>query len=64
MMRVPYRVPFYPNKVGVHQLISWLAGGGHFIQEFHQKLWRNVFAGFPSWVLESTALPAQVDVFL
>jgi hypothetical protein len=45
MMRVPYRVPFYPNKVGVHQLISWLAGGGHFIQEFHQKLWRNVFAG-------------------
>jgi hypothetical protein len=54
MTRAPYGVPFYPDMVGAHLLISWLAGGvlEHFIQEFHQKPWRNLFAGFLSQVLE------------
>jgi hypothetical protein len=27
MMRVPYRVPFYPDMVGAHLLVSLPAGG-------------------------------------
>jgi hypothetical protein len=66
LTRAPYRVPFYPDMVGAHLLISWPAGGvlEHFLQEFHQKLWRNLFVGFLSWVLESTVFPARVNLFL
>jgi hypothetical protein len=51
---------------GAHLLVSWPAGGvlEDFIQEFHQELWRNLFDGFPSWVMESTVFPARVDLFL
>jgi hypothetical protein len=52
--------------VGAHLLVSWPAGGvlEHFIQEFQQKLWRDLFAGFPSRVLESTVFLARVNLFL
>jgi hypothetical protein len=66
LTRAPYRVPLYSNMVGVHLLISWPGGGilEHFFQEFHQKLWRNLFTSFLSRVLESTVFPARVNLFL
>jgi hypothetical protein len=37
MTRAPYQVPFYPNMVGAHLLVSRLASGvlEHLLQELH-----------------------------
>jgi hypothetical protein len=66
LTRAPYRVPFHPDMVGAHLLISWPAGDvlKHLFQEFHQELWRNLVTGFSSWVLETTVFPARVNMFL
>jgi hypothetical protein len=64
--RVPYGVPFNPDMVGAHLLISRPAGGilEYFFQMFHQNLQSNLLTGFPSWVLEFAVFPARVDLFL
>jgi hypothetical protein len=48
---VPYRVPYYPNMVGAHLLIRWLAASAleHFFQKkLHKKVRGNILSGFPS----------------
>jgi hypothetical protein len=66
LTRAPYRVSFHPNMVKAYLLIVRLARGvlEHFLQELHQMLWSNLLTGLPSWVLDSTVLPAWVYLFL
>jgi hypothetical protein len=66
IIRVTYRVPFYPNVVEAHLLFSRSAGGilKYFLLLFHQKLRSNFLASLPSQVLESTILTAWMDLFL
>jgi hypothetical protein len=63
---VPYRLPFNPNMVGAHLLISQPAGGilEYFFQKFHQNLRSNLLTSFLSWVLESAVFSTRVDLFL
>jgi hypothetical protein len=64
--RAPYQVPYYPDMVGVHLLISWPAAGvlEHFFQKLHKKVQVNRLSGFLSWILESVALLPQVNLCL
>jgi hypothetical protein len=64
--RAPYRVPFYPDIVGAHLLISRSAASviEPFFQKFHKKVQGNLLDGFPSGILESAVLPPRVDLFL
>jgi hypothetical protein len=64
--RVPYQVPFYPNMVGAHLLISWPTGSvlEHFFQKLHETIQSNPLDGFSSRILGSAILPPWVDFFL
>jgi hypothetical protein len=64
--RVPYWVPFYPDVVGAHQLISRPARGvsEYYFQMFHQKLENNLLTGLSSQVMESAVFPTRVNMFL
>jgi hypothetical protein len=57
--RAPYRVPFYPNMVGVHLLISRPVAGvlEHFFHEPHEMICSNPLNGFPSRILGSAIFP-------
>jgi hypothetical protein len=64
-MRMPYRVPFYPDMVGVYLLISRSDGGVlEHVQELHQMLRGDLLVGFPSRILNSVVFPTRVDLFL
>jgi hypothetical protein len=63
---MPYQIPFYPDMVRVHLLVSWPAGSvlEDFIQVLHQDFWSDLFISLLRWVLEFTIFPTQVDLLL
>jgi hypothetical protein len=62
---VSYRVPFYPDLVRAHLLVGQPCRDvlKYFSQMLHQKFWSHLFLSLPSRVLESTVLPARMDLF-
>jgi hypothetical protein len=64
--RVPYWVPFYTDMIGVHLFNSQPAASvlKHLFQKLHEKIWVDLFNGFPSQILETAILPPRVNMFL
>jgi hypothetical protein len=57
--RAPYRVPFNPDMVGAHLLVSRPAAGvlEHLFQEHHETIWGNLLNDFLGWILGSAIFP-------
>jgi hypothetical protein len=66
LIRVPYWVPFYFDMVEAHLFVGRPAGSvlKYFSKVLYQEPWSYIFSSLPSRVLESTVLPAWMNLFL